>query len=291
MDIDLAKTFLAVYETGTFNRAAEQLNVTQSTVSTRIMNLEDQLGRSLFVRSRAGTELTAAGRNFHRHATNLMRVWQQARQELLLPENLSTVLSIGGQYSLWDELLIAWLPWMRRHLPDVAVRAEIAFPDEQMRKLQEGALDIGVMYMPQTRAGLVIEKLLEDKLVLVSSEDTRGGPGEADYVFIDWGPEFHAEHALAFAEAPSPALAVSHGVLGLTHILNHGGSGYFPQRLVRSHIKSNQLHCVKRSPWFPRPAYLVFPADRAEDEYFEQALNGLRAIAARQTKPSAHKRP
>ena len=58
MDIDLARTFLEVVACGNFVGAAEQLNVTQSTVSMRIRSLEQQLGRSLFERSKAGASLT-----------------------------------------------------------------------------------------------------------------------------------------------------------------------------------------------------------------------------------------
>jgi DNA-binding transcriptional LysR family regulator len=282
MDIDLARTFVAVFETGNFNRAAERLNVTQSTVSTRIQNLEDQLGRTLFQRSRAGTELTSAGRQFHRHAINLVRVWQQARQELLLPENLHDVLSIGTQISLWDELLARWLPWMRKNIPDVALRVEFGFPEVLMRQLQEGVLDVVVMYTPQTRSGLAIETLIEDRLVLVASEAKAHGPGDADYVFVDWGPEFQAEHDVAFANAPYPALSVSHGMFGLGHILNVGGSGYFPLRLVRDYVRAKRLHRVAGAPTFSRPAYVVYPQERAESApQFVKALDGLRRMAAK----------
>lgn len=279
MDIDLAKTFLAVYETGTFNRAAELLNVTQSTVSTRIMNLEDQLGRSLFSRSRSGTELTAAGHQFHRHASNLVRIWQQAKQELVLPVNLHDVLTIGAQYSLWDELIAQWLPWMRANIPTTAVRAEIAMPTALTQRLQEGLLDLAVMYMPQNRADLVIDKLIDDKLVLISSQPNRGGPMAETYVYVDWGPEFETEHALTYPDAPYPALSVSHGMLALAHILKYGGSGYFPQRIVREHLNEGTLHQLKGTPWFLRPAYVVYPAERTADEAFVRALESLKNIA------------
>lgn len=281
MDIDLAKTFLAVYETGTFNRAAERLNVTQSTVSTRIMNLEDQLGRALFARSRAGTELTAAGHQFHRHASNLVRVWQQAKQELVLPENLSEVLTIGSQYSLWDELIAQWLPWIRLNLPNIAVRTEIAQPVTLTQLLQEGYLDLAVMYMPQNRADLVVEKLADDTLILVSSDADIGGPMVEGYIYVDWGPEFQTEHALTYPDAPYPALSASHGMLALAHILKHGGSGYFPQRIVREHLKDKSLHKVKKAPWFLRPAYVVYLSDRDVDEYFTKALQGLKSISSK----------
>ena len=285
MDIEFVKTFLAVHETGTFNRAAERLNVTQSTVSTHIAALEDQLGQVLLSRSRAGTELTPAGRQFHRHATNLVRIWKEASQELALPEHLHGVLSIGcQQYALWGALLSEWLPWLRTDMPHVAVRATLGTAETIIHQLLEGGLDIAIMYMPQTRTGLVIDKLFEDKLILVSTATDRGGPGDADYVYIDWGPEFQGEHAIAFADAPFPALSVSHGMLALAHILEHGGSGYFPHRLVRGHLKSGALHRVARAPWFSRPAFVVYPADRIGEDTFAQALQGLRAIAARQSR-------
>ena len=51
MDVNLARTFLMVAETGSFIDAGRKLNITQSTVSARIKGLEDLLGRELFERS------------------------------------------------------------------------------------------------------------------------------------------------------------------------------------------------------------------------------------------------
>ena len=280
MDVNLAKTFVAVYETGNFNRAAEKLNVTQSTVSIRIQNLEHQLGRALFVRSRAGTELTVAGQRFYPHATHLLRIWQQARHDLVLPEAIREVFSIGGQFTLWDELLLSWLPWMRETLPEVALRAEVGFPQDLIKQLQEGLLDIGVMYTPQARSGLTIEELLEDKLVLVSSSAEGGGPDSDDYVFIDWGPEFQAEHDMAYMDSAYPAISVSQGMLGLQHILNCGGSGYLPKRFVQKQLDMGRLYRVADAPSFSRAIYMVFPAERVNEELFAQALSGLRTVAA-----------
>lgn len=64
MDINLARTFLMVAETGSFIDAARKMNITQSTVSGRIKSLEDMLGRPLFQRSKSGAELTNAGEQF-----------------------------------------------------------------------------------------------------------------------------------------------------------------------------------------------------------------------------------
>ena len=68
MDIDLARTFLAVVDSGSFVEAANRVNVTQSTVSARIRSLEELIGKSLFERSKAGAALTPSGYQFQRHA-------------------------------------------------------------------------------------------------------------------------------------------------------------------------------------------------------------------------------
>ena len=54
MDINVARTFLEVVKTGSFVGAASNLNLTQTAVSARIRALEDQLGRPVFVRNKAG---------------------------------------------------------------------------------------------------------------------------------------------------------------------------------------------------------------------------------------------
>ena len=75
MDINLARTFLAICEVGNFVKASERLYVTQSTVSTRVKLLEDMLGQPLFVRTKAGASLTAAGVQFRPFAEKLIQTW------------------------------------------------------------------------------------------------------------------------------------------------------------------------------------------------------------------------
>ena len=82
MDTELARTFLAVVASGNFISAAERLHVTQSTVSARIHALEQQLGCILFVRNKAGTTLTPAGRQFQKHAGILVRTVEHARHDV-----------------------------------------------------------------------------------------------------------------------------------------------------------------------------------------------------------------
>ena len=281
MDTELARTFLTVVATGNFITAAERLHVSQSTVSTRIHSLEDQLGCTLFVRNKAGAALTAAGRQFQRHASTLVRTVEQARHDVGVARGFSGTLVVGGRIGLWEEFLLLCLPRMRDANPQISIRAESALEPELMQGLVEGRIDIGVMYTPQSRPGLKVELLIEEQLVLASTNPKSAPEPQDGYVYVDWGPEFYARHSAVFPNFAGPALTANIGWLGLEHVLAHGGSGYFARRIVEPLLKARRLHLVPDAPKFSMPAYVVYPVDR-EDEHMLSAIGIMRELAAEQ---------
>ena len=277
MQVELARTFLEVVTTGSFVAAAGRLHVTQSTVSTRIHALEQELGRPLFVRNKAGAVLTPAGAQFQRHAIALIRLWEQARQDANVPSGHTALLRIGGEAGLWNRLLYKWVPWMRANARNVALRCELGLSDGLIHNLVEGLLDIGVMYAPQSRPGLIVDVLVQEDLVLLEASPPAHQDWPGDYIYVDWGQEFHRSHRLRFPDRASPGLFVGLGTLGFDHMLQHGGSGYFPRTLASPHIASGRVRVVADAPTFALPVYVVHPAD-ANAEVVAPALAGLRAI-------------
>jgi DNA-binding transcriptional LysR family regulator len=279
MDITLARTFLEIVATRSFQRAAERLHVTQTAVSARVRTLEDLLGRPLFTRNKSGASLTPAGERFMRYAQTLVQVWERARHQVALPPGRRAVVTVGGELSLWDPLLIDWLLWMRQTAPQLALRAEVGLPDSLVSQAAAGTLDIAVVYSPQQRQGLRIELLIEEKLVLVTTT-RRGQPQRtADYVFVDWGPDFAARHNLAFPELAHAPTFVGLGPLGLQYILKAGGTGYFRLNVVRRHLKSGRLRLVPGAAEIAYPAYAVY-SESADPKGLMPALAGLRHVAA-----------
>ena len=282
MKIEHVRTFLEISDCGNFNRAAENLNVTQSTISARVKSIEDRLGRTLFVRNHSGVELTSAGQHFRQYALNIQRLWQQAQQRIALPENFSHGLGIGLQVSLWYSLILKWIPWIRERATDVAIHVEADYSRSLMRQLADGLLDIGVMYNPRQIPGLIIEDLLEENLVLVATEACKADENWADdYVYVDWGEEFRVRHSEAFPAMDTPAVSVGLGSLGLEYILQNGGAGYFPTRVVQPHLDGGALFKVDGAPQMQRPAYVVYAETARHPETLDLALLGLREIASR----------
>lgn len=278
LDINLARTFLAIVETRHFGRAAERLHVTQTAVSARVRTLEDLLGRPLFVRNKAGAALTPAGQRFMRHARTLVQVWESARQQAAVPAGRRAVVTVGCEMSLWDPLLLDWLVWMRRSAPQLALRTEVRPPPELLGHVLQGTIDIAVVYAPEHRPGLKVELLIEEKLVMVATRRGEREPRAADYVYVDWGPEFAAQHQLAFPALSNAGVVAQLGPLGREYLLRAGGSGYLRLNVVRSSLESGRLHRVPRMPEFLYPAYAVYSAS-ADEEIVAPALEGLRRVA------------
>ncbi len=277
MDLELARTFLEVAGTGSFVAAAHRLNVTQSTVSTRIHVLEQQLGSRLFVRNKGGAVLTPTGVQFQRHAAALLRIWQRARQELAMPAGYRALLRIGGEAGLWNWWLHLWVRWMRHNAADIALRCEVGLSDGLTHGLLDGLLDIAVMYSPQSRPGLVIELLAEEQLVLLEAAGPAGAGGRDEQVYVDWGEEFRRKHRMTFPDFPSPALFIGLGTLGFDYLLHNGGTGYFPRSLAQPHLASGAVRIVPDTRTFPLSLYAVH-ADAAALQIVGPAIAGLREV-------------
>ncbi len=281
MNSEQARTFLVVIAAGSFVSAAERLHVTQSTVSTRIAALESLLGCRLFVRNKGGTTLTPAGRRFQKHASTLVRTVEQARHDVGIADGFRVTLTIGARMGLWQQFLLRQLAALLEKSTDISVRADIGFERDLMEGLVEGRLDIAIMYTPQSRPGLTVEPLFDDRLVLVSTKAMRRPELGAGYTYIDWGPEFLARHSASFPEFSGTALTVNIGWLGLQHVLENGGSGYFPLRLVRPHLQSGELMICTTAPEFSMLAYVVYPTN-ADDSVVRTALTLIRQAAERE---------
>jgi DNA-binding transcriptional LysR family regulator len=280
MDIDQARTFLAITAHGSFLEAARQLHLTQSTISARIARLEDELGARLFVRNRAGASLTQAGRRFLDYAKRLVLTAEQARDDVGLPERYRASIRIGGRIALWEGFLPAWVGWMRSQTDDVVIRSEIGFEEDLMRRLIEGTLDIGLMYTPRHSPGLIVEHLFDETLVLVSTRPDDTGPGE-DYLYIEWGPGFYAQHAQSYPDFEHPPQIANIGWLGIQLSLANGGSCFLPIRMAESFITAGRLHRVQGSPEYIHPAYMVYPRE-TDNPVLEQAVEGLRLLALKE---------
>ncbi|MGD9946689.1 MAG: LysR substrate-binding domain-containing protein, partial [Burkholderiaceae bacterium] len=183
-----------------------------------------------------------------------------------------------------------WLTWKHRLCPEDALRATVDHPPPLLDAIQDGALDLAIVYSPAQRPGLVCELLMDEKLVLVSTA-TDGRLQPSQYVYVDWGPAFAANHDGAFPALANPPVSISLGPLALAYLLSVGGCGYFRAGAVRELLADGRLQRVAGAPEFSHSVYAVYAA-RNEHATLARARDGLRLIAAdaegRPPLPPAH---
>lgn len=277
MDIELARTFLEITRTRSFAGAAERLHLTQTAITARIQKLEELLGSRLFVRNRAGARLTPDGERFTPHALQLLQAWDKARADMALPLGHHTRLSVGAEASLWNPLLFNWICWMREHQPDVALHTEVDNAEALFARLENRMLDLVLVHRPDYFPGLQVEQLLEEKLIMV-----RAPHSDTPYLFVNWGPEFLAQHDIALPQLRRASISFNLGPLALRYLLAVGGSGYFRTRVVQRHLNQKRLLSVPDAPEFTYPLYAVYPAEH-QASTLAAALEGARSVALQET--------
>jgi len=141
MEFELLPSFVAVAECGGFHRAAEQLNLTQSTVSQQIKRLELETKRSLFRRTTRSVVLTDDGEMLLGDARRLLQLEEAARQRLAAPR-LSGTVRLGVVEEIAGGSLPSALGRFAALHPGVKLEVQIAVSAELLEELDAGRLDV-----------------------------------------------------------------------------------------------------------------------------------------------------
>lgn len=284
MDITLAKTFLTIVEVGNFRIASEKLHVTQSTVSARIKALEDQLGKTLFVRNKSGASLTQAGIYFQEYALSLVQLWERAVKKVSSEDMYRDYISIGARPGLWEPVIMAWLPWAKAKFPDIAYRVEFGIATDLIRRLEEGIIDVAILLSAPSIPGIAVEELYLENFVLVANPRTpqKDVPladiFNSNYVEVDWGKEFKESMRHYFPATAVPQLSVNIGLYGIKYIVEFGGCGYFPRSMVSEYLDAGTLIIVNKAPVIKQPAYLAYNREDTR-KYIDPLLERFRSIS------------
>ncbi|CCK77290.1 Transcriptional regulator, LysR family [Oleispira antarctica RB-8] len=253
MDIQLAKTFLEIMSAGSFQEAAKRLHVTQTTVTARVKSLEESLGCRLFIRNRAGASLTQEGERFVEHAKNLVFTWQRAKLDLSKPSEAAPGLVVGVENSLWNPLLVETINQLLVEKQNIVFDARIEEESLLIKQLDQGLLDAVLVHKPHYRSNLVVELLMEEKLIHVRSTKE-----PLPNLFIDWGNEFKAQYDAVLPHPRQQGFKTNLGPLALKVMLSQGGNGYFRTRVVQKYLASGELERVVGAPEFSYPVYLLY---------------------------------
>jgi LysR family cyn operon transcriptional activator len=164
--------FLAVAEESHFTRAAEKLHVTQPTLSHQIRELESQLNQPLFDRVGRRVKLTAAGEMLLPHARRVVGELAEAQTALNELQGLKRgVIKVGIVQTVNACVIPEIVARFSAAHPGISlVCREMAVADIES-DLESGKLDLGISFLPPSRASLAGQKLFKEELVAVVAVD------------------------------------------------------------------------------------------------------------------------
>lgn len=146
MNLDHIRSFFAIVEHGSLNKAAERMRVSQSTLTRQMQALEHAIGGRLLERGSAGVALTAAG---HALADGMRPLLSGIDQVMDHTRKLacgkSALLRIGYLMSAAADYLHPGLAALRRAHPEVKVTLHDLSPGEQIRALRNGEIDLALI--------------------------------------------------------------------------------------------------------------------------------------------------
>jgi len=275
MDVELLKTFLEVQQTRHFGRAAENLFITQSAVSARIRQLEDELGVRLFMRDRNNIQLTTAGQKLLHHAEAIIAGWNRARLDVAISDDVGQHIAMAAVPNLWTIFIPEWLQEVQQQHGDIAISADDLSAELIIRRILDRTLDFGFVFEPPRLPELEIHTVCEFQLLLVSSKKGTGLEQALaqNYIYVDWGGDFAHRHARLFPAPPVPAMRIGLGA-GAMQLLLSGvnGSAYMAEPLAKSAIKNGTLYRVKGAPIIDRQVYALYRQDTDRRQVIRQLL-------------------
>jgi DNA-binding transcriptional LysR family regulator len=169
MNLRTLQVFCRIVDLGSFSMAADDIGFTQPAVSLQVQGLEKELGVTLLDRSTRQITPTESGRILYRHAREILRQLEEARQEI---EELDTLLRgrllIGASTGPGEHILPQMLGRFKADHRHVEIVLRILPTDEIIEQVLAYELEIGVVGARQDNPKLDFEHFVQDRLIVIA---------------------------------------------------------------------------------------------------------------------------
>ena len=266
IDYELYRIFYVVANNGNITKASEELNISQPAISKSIKTLEDQLGGTLFVRTKRGVILTDEGREFYEYIKHAIEYINNAENKFTDLINLETgCIKIGISTTLTREFLLPYLEQFHELYPNIDIQIMTYLTSDLIPKLRNGLIDLIILNLNGYNYGDDIEMtkcmkindcfVVSNKYIdLVNKElslkDLNNYPlvlqakGSNTREFLD---NFAREHGVILKpniELASYSLEVEFTRIGF-------GIGYATKEYIKDYLKNKQLYELKLKEKIP----------------------------------------
>ncbi len=285
MTYEQIETFLTTITYGSISAAAKHLYVSQSTISSRIQQLETELGVQLLIRQKGhrSIELTNYGNAFIPIASQWASLWKDT-QHLKMIENIQT-LTIASVDAVNNYTFVSFFQKYMENNPDIRLNIRTHHSNEIYSLIESRTADIGFVFSRINYPDVISRPVYRELMYLICDKN---GPYHNDMecgelkteneIYLNWGLDYQSWHSLHFSPTDHPALTVNTGSMLQRYAEGVDRWGIAPMSVVRGAMRFNPnlTFYTLKTPPPPRICYAIRnrypninhkkPIERFEDE-------------------------
>jgi len=172
IDFRHLETFCRIAELKSFSKAADDLFLTQPTVSGHILSLEKTLSLHLFDRTNREVRLTKAGEIFLKHASKILTSRKDLLNALIeFSQGIRGELSLGASTIPGEYLLPKLMGDFKKEHPHMNISLKIADTKEITQYVLQDNVELGIIGAKLNNPSLLYEKYEEDEIIVVAPPD------------------------------------------------------------------------------------------------------------------------
>ena len=260
MKISHLKTYLKVASTKSFTRAAQDLFMTQPTVTNHIQSLEQELGYQLIVRSSSGIRLTAKGEELLQKVSEIFRLIDELKNDTETQDNgICGTLNIAASSVMGTHFLTPILKATLEKYPNIDIRLHFGTAYSIATWVQDGFVDLGFAPRSPGFQRLNFTSLLVEPCIIAIStsqyapcrmELDQGDLSGQRFILREKGTQAH-DRAIRWLKkqawhTPMRTPIILSDMESIKNlVLEGGGMTIIPRCCVKKHIEQGSMKEIK----------------------------------------------
>lgn len=260
------RIFYHVATSGSISKAAEELLISQPAVTWQIKSLEDQLGLTLFIRTKKGVILTDEGQILFDYIKKGIESFTNGENALTNLKNLNTgIIRIGASTTVCKHVLMPYLANFHEEYPNIEIKIVNSLTENLIKALRNGNLDILLLNLPMKETkDLKITKVLDVQDIFVGNKkyyDLTSGNIDlnnlSNYPLIfQKNPSNTREYLDTYLKNNNANLKPKMEVVSYNLIMDFVaagfGIGYATKEFIKSELKEKKLYEINVTPKVPK---------------------------------------
>lgn len=286
INLDLYRIFYIVAKEGSISRAANVLFISQPAITFQIKKLEEQLGVSLFTRTRHGMLLTDEGKVLFEYVKNGIENISNGENALSNLKNLdSGTIRIGVSTTICRYILMPYLERFHEKYPNIDIQINNNISNNLIKELRNGNLDILMLFAPSTKnKDLIITPIKDVQDIFVGNNKYYNLTKKSNNL------NDLKSYPLIFPNVSSnsrtylnkylkdnnidlkPKLEVVSYNLIVDLIKAGFGIGYVTKEFIKDELNKKSLYEIKITPSIPKRTIVIATIDKKEPNYSVKKL-------------------